>query len=137
MNIYGRLKQACVKKLCIRKFPHVTKKDKQKTVGKGGNNRGTTKLRARKTSGNHLKVGNEMTSCLGEGNKEKVVSILLDFYRTRVWSLALLVTIKHWLIDSLTNSCLVDLIDVGLACEDGNSKLVEDVDDEKQFNFIW
>jgi len=66
------LKQACVKKLCIRKFPHVTKKDKQKTVGKGGNNRGTTKLRARKTSGNHLKVGNEMTSCLGEGNKKKV-----------------------------------------------------------------
>ena len=81
MNIFGRLKQACLKKLCIRKFPHVTKKDKQK--GKG-NNRGTTKLRARKTSGNHLKVGNEMTSCLGEGNKEKVVSILLDFYRTRV-----------------------------------------------------
>jgi len=66
------LKQACLKKLCIRKFPHVTKKDKQKTVGKGGINRGTTKLRARKTSGNHLKVGNEMTSCLGEGNKEKV-----------------------------------------------------------------
>ena len=87
MNIFGRLKQACVKKLCIRKFPHVTKK--------GGNNRGTTKLRARKTSGNHLKVGNEMTSCLGEGNKEKVVSILLDFYRTRVRSLAMLVTHCH------------------------------------------
>ena len=131
MNIYGRLKQACVKKLCIRKFPHVTKKDKQKTVGKGGNNRGTTKLRARKTSGNLLKVGNEMTLCLGEGNKKKVVSILLDFYRTRVRSLAMLVT------NSLTNSCLVNLIDVGLACEDGNSKFVEDVDDEKQFNFTW
>ena len=37
---------------------------------------------------------------------------------------------------SLTDSCLVNLIDVTLACEDGNSKLVEvvtvvEVDDEK------
>ena len=36
---------------------------------------------------------------------------------------------------SLTNSCLVDLIDVTLACKDANSKFVEvvivaDVDDE-------
>ena len=41
------------------------------------------------------------------------------------------------LTDSLTNSCLVNLIDVTLACEDGNSKLVEvvtvvEVDDEKR-----
>ena len=39
------------------------------------------------------------------------------------------------LTDSLPNSCLVNLIDVTLACEDGNSKLVEvvtvaNVDDE-------
>ena len=39
--------------------------------------------------------------------------------------------------DSLTNSCLVNLIDVTLACEDANSKLVEvvtvvEVDDEKR-----
>ena len=39
------------------------------------------------------------------------------------------------LTDSLTHSCLVKLIDVILACEDANSKLVEvvtvaDVDDE-------
>ena len=27
--------------------------------------------------------------------------------------------------DSLTHSCLVNLIDVSLACEDGNSKLVK------------
>ena len=38
--------------------------------------------------------------------------------------------------NSLTHSCLVNLIDVTLACEDGNSKLVEvvtvvDIDDEK------
>ena len=38
--------------------------------------------------------------------------------------------------NSLTNSCLVNLIDVTLACEYGNSKLVEVdtvvyVDDEK------
>ena len=37
--------------------------------------------------------------------------------------------------DSGTNSCLVDLIDVTLECEDANSKLVDvvtvvDVDDE-------
>ena len=38
-------------------------------------------------------------------------------------------------MNSLTNCCLVDLIDVTLACEDANSKLVEvvtvaDIDDE-------
>ena len=51
----------------------------------------------------------------------------------------------HWqclsvtdsLTDSLTHCCLVNLIDVTLACEDGNSKLVEvvtvvEVDDEKR-----
>ena len=54
-----------------------------------------------------------------------------DFYRTRVRSLILLVT--HSLTDSLTDCRLVNLIDVSLACEDGNSKLVEVVDDEKQF----
>ena len=37
--------------------------------------------------------------------------------------------------NSLTDSCLVNLINVSLACEDGNSKLVEvvtvvDIDDE-------
>ena len=41
----------------------------------------------------------------------------------------------HSLTDCLTNSCLVNLIDVTLACEDANSKLVEvvnvaDVDNE-------
>ena len=41
----------------------------------------------------------------------------------------------HSLTDSLTHSCLVNLIDETLACEDANSKLVEvvtvaDVDDE-------
>ena len=53
------------------------------------------------------------------------------FYRTRVRSLAMLVT--HWLTNSLTKCRLVNLIDVSLACEDGNSKLVQVVDDEKQF----
>ena len=43
----------------------------------------------------------------------------------------------HSLTDSFTDSCLVNLIDVTLACEDGNSKLVEvvtvvEVDDEKR-----
>ena len=47
----------------------------------------------------------------------------------------------HWeclsLTDSLTHCRLVNLIDVILACEDGNSKLVEvvtvvEVDDEKR-----
>ena len=43
----------------------------------------------------------------------------------------------QWLTHSLTNCRLVNLIDVTLACEDGNSKFVEvvtvvDVDDEKR-----
>ena len=51
----------------------------------------------------------------------------LSFYRTRVRSLAMLVT------HSLPNSCLVNLIDVTLACEDANSILIEvvTVDAEK------
>ena len=43
----------------------------------------------------------------------------IGFYRTRVRSLAMLVT------HSLTDCCSVNLIDVTLACEDANSKLVE------------
>ena len=45
----------------------------------------------------------------------------------------LCLSLNHSLTDSLTNCRLVNLIDVSLACEDGNSKLVEVVDDEKQF----
>ena len=50
----------------------------------------------------------------------------MSFYRTRVRSLGMLVT------NSLTHCCLVNLIDVTLACKDANSKLVEvvTVDDE-------
>ena len=33
--------------------------------------------------------------------------------------------VSNSLTDSLTHSCLVNLIDVTLACEDANSKLVE------------
>ena len=64
----------------------------------------------------------------------------LNFYRTRVRSLFTLVS------NSLTHSCLVNLIDVTLACEDANSKLVEvvsvaDVSDEdrvgKSLLQIW
>ena len=47
----------------------------------------------------------------------------IHFYRTRVRSLAMLVSDS--LTDSLTHSRLVNLIDVSLTCEDGNSKLVE------------
>ena len=35
--------------------------------------------------------------------------------------------VTHSLTDSLTDCCLVNLIDVTLACEDANSKLVEAV----------
>ena len=45
------------------------------------------------------------------------------FYRTRVRSLGMLVS------NSLTHSCLVNLIDVTLAFEDANSELVEVVSD--------
>ena len=56
-----------------------------------------------------------------------------NYYRTRVRSLVMLVSDS--LTDSLTNCCLVNLIDVTLACEDGNSKLIEvvtvaNIDDE-------
>ena len=47
----------------------------------------------------------------------------MHFYRARVRLLATLVS------DSLTDSCLVDLIDVTQACEDVNSKLVKVVTD--------
>ena len=47
----------------------------------------------------------------------------------------LCLSVTNSLTDSLTNCRLVNLIDVTLACEDGNSKLVEvvavvDVDEE-------
>ena len=48
-----------------------------------------------------------------------LIETLFSFYRTRVRSLATLVG------NSLTHSCLVDLTDVTLACEDVDSKLVE------------
>ena len=63
---------------------------------------------------------------------ESIPFIISLFYRTRVRSLVMLVTHSlHW----LTHSCLVNLIDVTLACEDANSKLVDivtvaNVDDE-------
>ena len=38
--------------------------------------------------------------------------------------------VANSLTDSLTHSCLVNLIDVTLACEDANSKLVVNVADE-------
>ena len=46
-------------------------------------------------------------------------------------------SLTHWLTDSLTPCCLVNLIDMTLACEDDNSKLVEvvtvtHVDDDKR-----
>ena len=63
----------------------------------------------------------------------------------RVRSLGMLVT--NWLTHWLTDSCLVNLIDLTLACEDNYSKLVEvvtvaaDVDDEDRvgnsFLQIW
>ena len=54
--------------------------------------------------------------------------------------------VTNSLTDSLTDSCLVNLIDVTLACEDANSKLVDvvtvaDVDDEDRVGnsllLIW
>ena len=44
------------------------------------------------------------------------------FYQTRVWSLRYAC---QWLTNSLTPSCLVNFIDLTLACEDANPKLVE------------
>ena len=57
----------------------------------------------------------------------------MNLYRTRVRSFAMLVS--NSLTYSMTDCCLVNLIDVTLACEDAYSKLVEvvtfnDVSDE-------
>ena len=57
----------------------------------------------------------------------------VGFYRTR----SILATLVTY---SLTDCCLVDLIDVTLACEDANSKLVEvvtvaDVDGEGRVGY--
>ena len=52
-------------------------------------------------------------------------------------------SVTNSLTNSLTHSCLVNLIDVSLACEDANSKLVEvvtvaDVSDEDRVgNNLW
>ena len=53
--------------------------------------------------------------------------VRIGFYRTRVRSLFTLVSnwLTNWLTNWLPNSCLVNLIDVTLACEDANSKLVD------------
>ena len=71
----------------------------------------------------HLKDGQHSALSGRIGNstiiqmKETFIEIIN--YRTRVRSLVMLVS------DSLTNSCLVNLIDVTLAYEDTNSKLVD------------
>ena len=58
-------------------------------------------------------------------NLKMAVQLLLkfSFYQTRVRSLFTLVSnsLTHW----LTHSCLVNLIDMILACKDANSKLVD------------
>ena len=64
----------------------------------------------------------------------------LYFYRTRVRSLFTIVT--NSLTNSLTHSCLVNLIDLTLACEVDYSKLIEvvtvaHVDDEKRVDNSW
>ena len=51
-----------------------------------------------------------------------VITRVLLFDRTRVRSLAMLVT--NSLTHSLTNSCLVNLFDVTLACEDATQNLL-------------
>ena len=53
----------------------------------------------------------------------------------RILNPRILTLVTYYLTYSVTNSCLVDLIDVNLECEDANSKLVDvvtvvDVDDE-------
>ena len=54
---------------------------------------------------------------------DEIIAHMTYFYRTRVRSLFTLVS--NSLTNSLTHSCLVNLIDVTLACEDANLKRVE------------
>ena len=69
-----------------------------------------------------VKCDNKKNTATSPGNPWGIWNGLY-YYWTRVRSLAMLVT--HWLTDWLTDSCLVNLIDVTLACEDAYSKLVE------------
>ena len=68
-------------------------------------------------------------TCLS-GTRRHMLFPKNTFYRTQVRSLGLTDSVTH----SLTNSCLVNLIDVSLVC-DINSKLLDvvtvaDIDDE-------
>ena len=59
---------------------------------------------------------------------KRLAFVPIIFYRNRVRSLGMLVS--NSLTHSLTDCCLVNLIDVTLACEHVYSKLVADVSDE-------
>ena len=72
----------------------------------------------------------ELTSISAISNQ--LVSLIIIGPESDHW---LCLSLTHSLTSSQTNSCLVNLIDVTLACEDANSKLVEvvtvaDVSDE-------
>ena len=64
------------------------------------------------------KLSSPIFCCLSVCQVSVAPDQISTFYRTRVRSLFTLVS--NW----LTDSCLVNLIDVTLACEDANSKLV-------------
>ena len=62
----------------------------------------------------------ELTSISAISNQ--LVSLIIIGPESDHW---LCLSLTHSLTNSQTNSCLVNLIDVTLACEDANSKLVE------------
>ena len=69
----------------------------------------------------------------------KVVSFVFIGPESDHWEC---LSVTHSLTNSLTHSCLVNLIDVTLACEDANSKLVEvatvaDVELRNVLTMVW
>ena len=87
-DLFGRLRQACVKKQCvgIGKEANV-KRGKQPTVCKGINNGGSTKLRTKMITGSRLEMRNGETLSKGKDKMGKAVSVVSLFQRLSCSSL--------------------------------------------------
>ena len=113
-------------------WPHWIKSE---CVGMLGGGLGATTLSFTWACWTWFKNNYLITPLFDQASNALIWHDFIHFYRTRVRSLVMLVThsLTHW----LTDSCLANLIDVTLACEDAYSKhfevvTVADVDDENR-----
>ena len=87
-DIFGRLRQACVKKQCVGKGKEANvKRGRQPTVCKGINNGGSTKLRTKMITGSRLEMRNGETLSKGKDKMGKAVSVVSLFQRLSCSSL--------------------------------------------------